>query len=49
MKRLEKELGIKTAEKVWPRPGYSAIPFDAQIAGALGAALFGDAMVSREM
>jgi activator of 2-hydroxyglutaryl-CoA dehydratase len=47
VKRLEHELGIKTAEKVWHKPEYSSIPFDTQIAGALGAALFADAMVSR--
>lgn len=46
VKRLEKELGIRTAEKVWPKPEYSSIPFDTQIAGGLGAALFGHAMVS---
>ena len=47
VKRLEKELGIKTAENAWFKPGYSSIPFDTQIAGGLGAALFADAMVSR--
>jgi benzoyl-CoA reductase subunit A len=45
VKRLEKELGIKTAEKVWYNPEYKDCPFDTQIAGALGAALFADAMV----
>lgn len=45
VKRLEKELGIKTAEKVWYKPEYQGFPFDTQIAGALGAALFADAMV----
>jgi benzoyl-CoA reductase subunit A len=47
VKRLEKELGIKTAEKVWYNPAYKDYPFDTQIAGALGAALFAVAMVSK--
>jgi benzoyl-CoA reductase subunit A len=47
VKRLEKELGIKTAEKLWYKPAYKAYPFDTQIAGALGAALFAEAMVSK--
>ncbi len=38
---------VKTAEKVWPKPEYSSVPFSTQIAGALGAALFAVAMVSR--
>jgi len=43
VKRLEKELGIKTAEQVWCNPKYSKknYPFDTQLAGAIGAALFG--------
>jgi bzd-type benzoyl-CoA reductase Q subunit len=48
VKRLEKELGIKTAEKVWYKPAYKDYPFDTQIAGALGAALFAEAMVSKD-
>ena len=47
VKRLEKELGIKTAEKIWYNPAYKDYPFDTQIAGALGAALFAVAMVSK--
>lgn len=47
VKRLEKELGIKTAERAWYKPDYKSYPFDTQIAGALGAALFAEAMVSR--
>jgi len=47
VKRLEKELGIKTAEKVWHRPAYKDYPFETQIAGALGAAIFAEAMVSK--
>jgi len=43
VKRLEKELGIKTAEPVWANPQYRKknYPFDTQLAGAIGAALFG--------
>jgi benzoyl-CoA reductase subunit A len=47
VKRLEKELSIKTAEKTWHNPAYKDVPFDTQIAGALGAALFAEAMVSK--
>jgi len=47
VRRLEKELGIKTAEKVWYKPEYKDYPFDTQIAGAVGAALFAEAMVSK--
>ena len=47
VKRLGKELGIKTAEKVWYKPAHKNYPFDTQIAGALGAALFAEAMVSK--
>ena len=47
VKRLEKELGIKTAEQEWYRPEYKDYPFDTQIAGALGAALFAEAMVRK--
>jgi len=47
VKRLEKELGIKTAERVWYNKEYrdKDIPFDTQIAGAIGAALFGNALL----
>ena len=47
VKRLEKELGIKTAEQEWYRAEYKDYPFDTQIAGALGAALFAEAMVKK--
>jgi benzoyl-CoA reductase subunit A len=47
VKRLEKELGVKTAEKTWYSPEYKGYPFDTQIAGAIGAALFAEAMVSK--
>ena len=42
VKRLEKELGIKTADRVWANPRYRNrnYPFDTQVAGATGAALF---------
>jgi benzoyl-CoA reductase subunit A len=47
VKRLEKELKIKTAEQVWFNKEYrdKSIPFDTQIAGAIGAALFGHALL----
>lgn len=47
VKRLEMELGIKTAEKKWARKDYAEkdYPFDTQLAGAIGAALFGNALV----
>jgi benzoyl-CoA reductase subunit A len=47
VKRLEKELGIKTAEQKWYNPAYKDCPFDTQIAGAVGAALFAEAMVRK--
>ena len=42
MKRLEEEIGIQPVEKAWANPEYREkdYPFDSQIAGALGAALF---------
>ena len=42
VKRLEKELGMKTAEPVWKNKKYRdrGYPFDTQLAGAIGAALF---------
>jgi bzd-type benzoyl-CoA reductase Q subunit len=47
VKRLEKELKIKTAEQVWYNKEYrdKNIPFDTQVAGAIGAALFGNALL----
>jgi benzoyl-CoA reductase subunit A len=47
VKRLEKELGINTAERVWYNKKYrdKNIPFDTQLAGAIGAALFGNALL----
>jgi bzd-type benzoyl-CoA reductase Q subunit len=47
VKRLEKELKIKTAERVWYNKDYrdKNIPFDTQLAGAIGAALFGQALL----
>ena len=43
VKRLEKELGIKTADRVWYKKEYidRKYPFDTQLAGGFGAALFG--------
>jgi len=47
VKRLEKELGIKTAERTWYKKAYvdRKYPFDTQIAGAIGAALLGEALL----
>ena len=47
VKRLEKELGIKTADRVWYKKEYidRGYPFDTQLAGAIGAALFGQALL----
>jgi len=48
VKRLEKELGVKTMEKAWhTKEMREKVPFDTQIAGALGAAMFGYAMMER--
>jgi bzd-type benzoyl-CoA reductase Q subunit len=50
VKRLEKELGIKTAECVWNRKEYidRGYPFDTQLAGAIGAALFANALLKMD-
>jgi len=47
VKRLEKELGVKTAERVWYKKEYieRGYPFDTQLAGAIGAALFGNSLL----
>jgi len=47
VKRLEGELGITTAGRNWHRQDYRErqYPFDTQIAGALGAALFANALL----
>ena len=49
VKRLEKEIDVKTMEKVWHNPEYNSrnYPFDTQIIGALGAALFAMALLER--
>jgi benzoyl-CoA reductase subunit A len=49
VKRLEKELGVKTAELGWydPQMRDKGLPFDTQIAGAIGAALFSQALLER--
>ncbi|MDP2729723.1 MAG: benzoyl-CoA reductase, bzd-type, subunit Q [Dehalococcoidales bacterium] len=47
--RLEKELNVKTAAQVWadPKMKEQNLPFDTQIAGAVGAALFAHALLER--
>lgn len=47
VKRLEKELRLKIAEQTWANPRYRKknYPFDTQIAGAIGAALFGQELL----
>ncbi len=49
VKRLEKELGVKTLDQVWFSKEMRAanIPFDTMIAGGIGAALFAQAMLER--
>ncbi|MCL5962506.1 MAG: benzoyl-CoA reductase, bzd-type, subunit Q [Chloroflexi bacterium] len=49
VKRVEAELKTKAAEQVWVRDDMakSNIPFDTMIAGGIGAALFGFAMLER--
>jgi bzd-type benzoyl-CoA reductase Q subunit len=49
VKRLCMELGIKAAEPKWFNKVYAEknIPFDTQIAGAVGAALFGQAFAEK--
>ena len=48
--RIEKEVGMKFSAKKWHNPEYEEqnIPFDTQIAGALGAALFAKALAEKE-
>jgi len=48
-RRLEKEMGVTTAELGWhdPKMRDKGLPFDTQIAGAVGAALFANAMLER--
>lgn len=49
VRRLEKETGVKIVEKVWHNPEYRSrnYPFDTQIVGAIGAALFAQALLER--
>jgi benzoyl-CoA reductase subunit A len=49
VKRLEKEMKVKTVETEWHDPNMrdKGLPFDTQIAGGLGAALFAHAMLER--
>jgi benzoyl-CoA reductase subunit A len=47
--RLEKEMGMKFQKLGWHNPDYAKrdYPFDTQIAGALGAAVFGKVLVEK--
>jgi hypothetical protein len=47
VKRLEKELCIKTADHLWYNKEYidHGYPFDTQLAGSIRAALFGNALL----
>src|SRR5512139_646703 len=47
VKRLEKELRMKTADLIWYKKEYAdrGYPFDTQLAGGIGAALFGQALL----
>lgn len=47
VKRITKELGISACETKWSNPAYADFPFDTQIAGAIGAALFGEALAKK--
>jgi activator of 2-hydroxyglutaryl-CoA dehydratase len=49
VKRLCKELGIEAVETKWYNKVYAekGFPFDTQIAGAVGAALFGKALAEK--
>ena len=49
VKRLEQELGVTTVEAVWHDADMRAknLPFDTQIAGGIGAALFAQALLER--
>lgn len=49
VKRLAKELGIEACETRWHNKAYAdkGFPFDTQIAGAIGAALFGKALAEK--
>ena len=49
VKRLEEEANFKIAETIWHDPAMreKELPFDTQIAGGIGAALFAKAMLER--
>jgi len=49
VRRLEQELGVKSAELEWydPEMREKGVPFDSQVAGALGAAVFGYTLLER--
>jgi len=48
--RIEREIGMKFVPRKWHNPMYekNKIPFDTQIAGAVGAALFARALAEKE-
>jgi bzd-type benzoyl-CoA reductase Q subunit len=49
VKRITKELGIEACETKWHNKAYAdrGVPFDTQLAGAIGAALFGKALYEK--
>jgi activator of 2-hydroxyglutaryl-CoA dehydratase len=49
VKRITKELGIEACDTTWYNKVYAekGFPFDTQIAGAIGAALFGKALLEK--
>jgi|GEM_PF-6702295 len=49
VKRLTKKLGIESVEQQWCNEAYDekAVPFDTQIADAVGAALFGKSLAEK--
>jgi activator of 2-hydroxyglutaryl-CoA dehydratase len=49
VKRLTKKLGIEAVEQQWHNKAYGEknVPFDTQIAGAVGAALFGRSLAEK--
>lgn len=48
--RIEREIGTKFNARVWHNPEYAkkGVPFDTQIAGAVGAALFAKALAEKQ-
>ena len=49
VRRITRELGIEACETKWYKKIYAdkSFPFDTQIAGAIGAALFGKALLEK--